>query len=107
MLEAEAVEYVRLMCDAASEPVIADEEIAAFMSMYRVVDRAGYTIDDALWTPTWHLPRVIAECWSLKVMRCAQWVDTSFDGGSFSASQAVENIRKQEARWRRRCVGSA
>ena len=99
-----AVDYVRLQSDAETAPAVSDEEITTVLMTCRLADRDGNAPGTDDWAESYWLPRAIAEVLNLRVLRAGMWVDSSTDGTSMSASQAVEALRKQESRWRRRCA---
>jgi hypothetical protein len=106
MLLADAIEYVRWQSDAQEDPVVSDEEIERILLAHRITDRNGYEPGDESWSESYWLPRAIACVFERKVMLAAQWVDANADGTSFATSQAVDNFRRLEYRWRRRSVAA-
>ena len=48
-----AERVLRQLTQAASEPVLTDEEVDDLLWRARVADASGYAADDPLWTPTY------------------------------------------------------
>jgi hypothetical protein len=102
-----ALEYVRLQSDSQSEPSISDSEILGVLELCRIADREGNPPGSTDWTESYWIPRAIADVLALRVLRASGWVDVTTDGTSFAASQALNALKLQESRWRRRCVAGA
>lgn len=112
MLLADAVEWVKSNAMADFEPTVTDEKIEFILADYVKYDSAGEAPqnDDGTlnedWVPTWWLNDACYAVWTYKLALAAQWVDVSTGDTSVAHSQAVENIRREAARWRARCGGS-
>lgn len=106
MTEAEALDRLKRMTDADSEPALAIDDVADCLAMSKLVDAAGLAPSDPAWTPTWDLNRGAAEGWRRKAGKLAMRFDFSSDGQTFHRSQAVAHCERMAKQYRRRIMAA-
>lgn len=103
----EAVAFVALHAQASVAPVLTEEEVRSCVDRSRIVDRAGYRINELGYTETIWGTRAVMLAFELKVAKAYTVTDFSADGTSISASQIVTNLKEQRALWRSKCIAGS
>jgi len=95
---------IALLRRRAAEPTEAtytDEELAAVIERFPLVDDDEYEPDDSGWNPTYDLSAAAAEVWAEKAMALDGY-DFDADGGSYKRSQTFEQAMKKARYWGKR-----
>ncbi len=83
--------------DMVAEPTTttySDDDLAAVIERFALIDSGGYEPDDVDWTATYDLNAAAANIWGRKRAALATMYDFSADGGTFHRQQAFENAGK-------------
>jgi hypothetical protein len=85
-----------------SEATYRDEDIAAVIERFPLIDADDNEPDDTNWTATYDLSAAAAELWAEKAMALTGSYDFDADGGSYKRSQAYEQAMKNARYWGKR-----
>ena len=72
-----------------------DDDLAAVIAKYPLIDAGGNEPDAGDWAPTYDLNAAAANIWGRKASALASMYDFSADGGKFSRSQIYEQAKAQ------------
>lgn len=104
MNKAEALEQLRDMVAAATEPVLTDADLERLLVYAAVPDANGREPEHPDWTPTydqWGLRAAAAEGWMRKAARASTLTDVTADGASVKRSQIADHARSMAASYGR------
>lgn len=102
----DAIAYVKMQAITSDDPALSDAEVGLLVDLCAIADKAGHAPADPDWTPTYWAIRAVADAWTLKVDKAAQWVSLSTDGTTLAVGEAYTHLEKAASRWRRRCAAS-
>jgi hypothetical protein len=86
MLKIVALARLRINTQAASEPVLTEQELDDLLSMYALEDADGLAPDEVGWSGTWDMAAASRKGWLLKAGKVVSDVTYQADGASYSQS---------------------
>ncbi len=92
MTRDQAVAELRVLVEAASEPVLTTADLDRLISRARRPDYLGLTPDDLGWTPTFDVESAAAEGWRIKAQRVASLPDVTQDGLRIDRSKLYDRF---------------
>lgn len=106
LTEAGALERLRGMVAASSEPTLEDDELVSLLDGARRQDKYSAWPDDDGWQPTYDLNAAAAEGWRRKAGKVVASFDFSADADSFSESQVHAMCLEQARVYAAKVIGS-